>query len=135
MSDGVPTSMPSLVRAMEISRKAVKVGFDWAHMDAVMDKVTEELHELRHELSREVVDTGAAGREIADLLFTLVQVARHLKLDAEELLREMLRRFETRFRAMEELSAASSRALRDCSPEELDALWQRAKAAEHGGLS
>ncbi len=133
--DGVPVSMPALVRATEISRKAVKVGFDWPDLAGVMAKVSEELAELRAEVQRTTIDREAAGREIADLLFTLVQVARHLELDAEDLLRAMLKRFESRFRAMEGFVDAEGKVLSDCSQEELEGLWQRAKREENSGGS
>ncbi len=133
--DGVPLSMPALVRAMEISRKAVKVGFDWPDLASVMEKVHEEIGELGAELHQETINREAAGREIADLLFTLVQVARHLELDAEELLRAMLKRFELRFRHMEQSVAAEGKALGACSADELEALWQQAKAQEKASES
>ena len=125
--DGVPHAYPALMRAMEISRRAVKVGFEWPSMDAVVDKLDEEVHELKHELAQ--ADRDRAADEIGDLLFTIVNVARWLNVDPEQALLRMTKRFAERFRRIEEAARDSGRSLNDMSIEEMDALWERAKNA------
>lgn len=124
--DGVPQTMPALMRAMDISKKAVKVGFEWPNAEAVLDKVQEEIEELRAELKG--LDKQRAADELGDLLFALVNIARWLKIDPEEALRTMVDRFIARFQAMESMAAADSRDLKSLNPEEWDAYWERAKA-------
>jgi tetrapyrrole methylase family protein / MazG family protein len=123
--DGVPHTMPALMRAMDISKKAVKVGFEWPNAEAVLDKVQEEIEELRAELK--VNDTARATDELGDLLFALVNIARWLKIDPEEALRTMVDRFIGRFKAMEAMAASDDRELKSLSPEEWDVYWERAK--------
>lgn len=123
--DGVPSSMPALMRAMEISRRAVKVGFEWERFEDVLAKMEEEIHELRQAI--------ASGRseevfsEIGDLLFTIVNVARWQRVNPEEALRAMLTRFTTRFRYIEQTARAQGRRLEDLTLGEMDALWDEAK--------
>ncbi|MGO8672779.1 MAG: nucleoside triphosphate pyrophosphohydrolase, partial [Capsulimonadaceae bacterium] len=123
--DGIPRDLPALMRALEVSRRVVKVGFEWPGVDGVLDKVEEELNELRAELA--VGDSDRAGAEFGDLLFTLVNVARHLKIDPEQALREMTVRFSNRFRHIEEHAAATGRAVDQLSLAEMEAVWQAAK--------
>jgi tetrapyrrole methylase family protein / MazG family protein len=126
--DGVPHTMPALMRAMDISKKAVKVGFEWPDAEAVLDKVQEEVEELRAELRAN--DKARASDEIGDLLFALVNIARWLKIDPEESLRTMVDRFTARFQDMESMAAADERALKSLSAGEWDAYWVRAKLEE-----
>jgi len=122
---GVPKAMPSLLRAHEVSKRAVRVGFEWPDVDAVFDKMREEEAELREAIAGGDQDDIAS--EIGDLLFTIVNVARWAKVEPEEALRTMVDRFTRRFMTMERLSV---KELRDLSPEEWDELWNRAKAEE-----
>jgi tetrapyrrole methylase family protein/MazG family protein len=124
--DGVPVTMPALMRAMDISRKAVKVGFEWPDALAVLDKVQEEIEELRVELR--AGDHARAKEEIGDLLFALVNLARWLKIDPEESLRQMVDRFSARFRSMEGMAESDNRSLKSLTLEQWDAYWERAKA-------
>jgi tetrapyrrole methylase family protein / MazG family protein len=120
---GVPSGMASLLRAYEVSKRAVRVGFEWPDLESVFDKLHEEEQELR-----EALEEGRADRieaEVGDLLFTLVNVARWAKVEPEEALRKMLNRFTARFMRMEQLA---DRDLRELSPEEWDVLWEAAKA-------
>jgi len=126
--DGVPAVLPALMRAMDISKKAVKVGFEWPSDEAVLEKVHEELNELLAEIRSG--DTERAREEIGDLLFAIVNLARRLHIDAEEALRRMVDRFSARFRAMEAMAAEDERVLPDLSADEWDAYWERAKSAE-----
>lgn len=121
--DGVPKSMPALMRAMEISKRAAREGFEWPSIDAVWDKVGEEQTELNQAIaSGEATDIES---ELGDLLFSLVNIARWLRLDPEQALMRMVDRFVRRFREME---AHSDRPLRELTPEEWNDLWERSKA-------
>jgi len=120
--DGVPTVAPALLRANQISRKAAKAGFEWPDIEGVFAKLDEEVGELH-----EAIDEGsneAIASEIGDLLFTVVNLARWLKVEPEDALRVMLDRFSDRFRRME---AASTVPLNSLSPQQWDDLWNAAK--------
>jgi len=123
---GVPVSLPALVRAQKIQRRAARVGFDWPRMGDVVDKLDEELAELKDALrTREPVER--LQEELGDLLFTCANLARFLDADAESLVRDANHKFEARFRIVESLARRRSRDLRDCSLEELETFWQQAK--------
>jgi tetrapyrrole methylase family protein / MazG family protein len=123
--DGVPRHLPALMKALEVSKRVVKVGFEWPTLAEVLDKIEEEVRELREELPGR--DPARLQSELGDLLFTVVNVARWLKLDPEEALRQMVERFSDRFREVETLAAAEGRSLESMDLEELDRLWERAK--------
>lgn len=125
--DGVPIGLPALMQAMEVSKRAVKVGFEWESMNAVLAKLDEEILELKAELNAPEIKPQRVRDEIGDLLFTVVQVARWKQIDAEESLRSMISRFQYRFRSMEARAALDSKSLKDCSAAELDVLWEHAK--------
>jgi tetrapyrrole methylase family protein/MazG family protein len=120
---GVPKAMPALLRAHEISKRAVRVGFEWQDLEDVFAKLSEELGELK--------DAINAGRkedienEIGDLLFTVVNIARWLKIDPEEALQRMVTRFSDRFQQME---SSAGKPLNDLTFKEWDDLWIAAKA-------
>jgi tetrapyrrole methylase family protein/MazG family protein len=120
--DGVPLTLPALARARSLSERAVRVGFEWPDLRGVLDKVQEELAEL---VAAEDKELQAA--ELGDLLFTLVNVARWLGLDAESALREASSRFAARFRAVEALARRDGLDLSSLDPAALDALWEQAK--------
>lgn len=115
---GVPTGMPALERAAKLQRKAAAAGFDWAEAEPVFDKVAEELAEVRASQD----DPDAAAAEIGDLLFAVVNLARHLLVDPELALTASTRRFVERFGAMEAMGPLEGLSLR-----ELDARWEEAK--------
>ena len=123
--DGIPIALPALMRALEVSKRVVKVGFEWPQVDQVLDKVEEELAELRAELR--AGDKSRAGEEIGDLLFTLVNVARQVGVDPEEVLRTMTVRFASRFRYIERHAKDTGRELGDLSLAEMEEQWQNAK--------
>jgi tetrapyrrole methylase family protein/MazG family protein len=123
--DGVPRQLPALSQAMEISKRAAKAGFEWNNIDGVFAKVDEEINELKVALANGHLDEVAF--ELGDLLFTVVNVARFAKVDAEDALRVMVRRFGTRFRAMEN---ASDVPLEQLDQSSLEVLWQSAKREE-----
>lgn len=126
--DGVPESLPALLRAQRVGEKAARVGFDWPDYAGAREKLDEELAEL--DLAVASGDSVAAGEELGDVLFSLVNMARKQGLDAEGALRMTLQRFTRRVRAVER--ALGERAASELPPEELDALWERAKAGESG---
>ncbi|MBC8134802.1 MAG: nucleoside triphosphate pyrophosphohydrolase [Fibrella sp.] len=128
--DGVNQSLPALLMALETSKRAVKVGFEWANTNAVLAKVDEELAELRAELSAATMDTGRVESEIGDLLFTLVNVARRTGVNPEDALRRQITRFGGRFRFMEQETARSGQELSTLTPDAWFASWKRAKENE-----
>jgi len=127
---GVPKTLPSLLRAYEISARAAAVGFDWQQATDVLAKIDEEVAEVRHE-----IETGATGQlsraeeEMGDLLFAIANLSRKLGIEPEAALRRANEKFTKRFDAMERSLAARGRALRDCSLDEMEAEWQRTKTA------
>lgn len=126
--DGIPPALPALMRAAEVSRRVVKVGFEWPETGEVLDKVEEELAELRAEIT--LGRTERAGEELGDLLFTLVNVARRVGVDPEDALRRMTFRFAARFRRIEQFAADTHRAVSDLPLAEMESVWQQAKREE-----
>lgn len=122
--DGVPKSLPALLRAQRLQDKAARVGFDWGETAAVLQKVEEELGELKGAMGKEA---EMVEGEMGDLLFSLVNLARFLHLNAEETLRKCIEKFIRRFRHIEEVVAQQGKSLEESSLEEMDALWQEAK--------
>lgn len=123
--DGVIASLPALAFAMEVSKRAVKVGFEWPDLQGVLDKFREEQEELAEAIAQG--DRSRMEAEIGDLLFTLVNIARHLKVDAEQALHAMVRRFILRFQQMEQIAREQGKPLEHLTLEEWDALWEQAK--------
>lgn len=123
--DGVSRAMPALIEAGKLGSAAAKVGFDWPDTNGVLAKLREETEELAVEIRSGPSTT--AGEELGDLLFTAVNLARHLKVDAELTLRDANAKFRRRFAAME---ATSPEPLEQLSPDQLEALWSRAKSPE-----
>lgn len=126
--EGVPTSLPALLRAQRMQEKVSNVGFDWEKKEDVWAKVEEELHELKDEL-REGRRTEAF-EEFGDLLFALINAARFENIVAEEALQFTNNKFARRFRFIEEQAAARSTSLRDMTLGEMDELWNKAKEME-----
>ena len=125
---GVPVALPALTRALKLQEKAGKVGFDWNDPRAVLSKIREEADEIESALDGD--DGDAIGREVGDLLFAVVNLARHVKADPESVLRETNQKFERRFASIERALAARGKSPRDSTLAEMDALWDAAKAAE-----
>jgi len=123
---GVPRSLPSLLMAQKMQDKAAKVGFDWPDAEGVLAKVAEEAGELAAERD----DKSAIEWELGDLLFSLVNLARHLDVQAEFALRSTCFRFQKRFRTMEKLAVEKGKKMTDMQLEELDGLWRLSKKAE-----
>jgi ATP diphosphatase len=124
--DEVPRSFPALLEAAKLGSKAAKVGFDWPDRAGLLEKVEEECREIEAEVRAGAAPEAVEG-EVGDLLFTVVNLARHLKVDPELALRRTNGKFRRRFAAMEQ---ASDRALDENSAAELEALWARAKQQE-----
>jgi nucleoside triphosphate diphosphatase len=127
---GVPRALPALTRAAKLGRRAARVGFDWPEAAEVRAKVLEELHEVdaaQAAAGGAAAAPGAVAEELGDLLFAVVNWARHLGVDAEEALRAANGKFERRFARMEALAAARALALDTLSAAEWDALWREAK--------
>ena len=127
--DDVPRALPALLRAEKLQRRAASVGFDWDSAPRVVDKIAEE--------AQEIVDAQQQGAprakledEIGDLLFAVVNLARHLKVDPEAALRGTNAKFVRRFKSIEARLAAAGRTPAQASLEEMEALWNAAKAAE-----
>jgi ATP diphosphatase len=129
--DGVGLALPALSRAQKIQARAARVGFDWPEIEPVFAKIAEEVEELRAELAA----AGGAERledELGDLLFAVVNLARHLRIDPETALRNAVSKFERRFRRVEAGLAAAGRSTGDATLDEMEAEWRQAKAEEAG---
>jgi len=125
--DGISRSLPSLAASQEMQERAANLGYDWPSIDGVLDKVREEVGELV-----EAEDDAHRTEELGDLLFVLVNVGRKSGIEVEAALRAANEKFRRRFRHVELAAAARGTALRDMTFEELDALWDAAKAFERG---
>ncbi len=125
---GVPVALPALTRALKLQAKAGKVGFDWNDPHAVLAKIREEADEIETELI--AGKSAAAGAEVGDLLFAVVNLARHLAVDPEATLRATNQKFERRFGAIERALAEQGKTPQAATLAEMDALWDEAKAAE-----
>jgi ATP diphosphatase len=130
---GVPIGLPALTRALKLQTKAGRVGFDWNDPRAVLAKIREEADEIEAELDRG--DKAAMAAEVGDLLFAVVNLARHLDADPESVLRGTNLKFERRFASIERALALRGKTPKDASLAEMDALWNEAKVAEKAGLS
>jgi MazG family protein len=130
---GVPKTLPSLLRAYELSSRAAAVGFDWAQASDVLDKIDEEVAELRHEVeSGATGDLSRAEDEMGDLLFSIANLSRKLGVEPEAALRRASDKFSARFGQMEGALAARGVSLPDASLEEMEAEWQKAKQKGSG---
>lgn len=127
--EGVPRHLPALQRARKIQHKAAKVGFDWPAIDGVLAKIEEELLETREALRDGERD--AIAEEIGDLLFSVVNLSRFCDECPEELLHATIRKFDRRFRSMENLLKQRGKETTGCEIDELEQLWQEAKNQEN----
>jgi ATP diphosphatase len=125
---GVPVAMTALTRALKLQEKAGKVGFDWNDPMAVLAKIREEADEIEAEI--ESGDRELAAAEIGDLMFAVVNLARHLDVDPETALRGTNAKFERRFGSIERALAADGKKPQDATLAEMDTLWEAAKASE-----
>jgi MazG family protein len=128
--EGIPSKLPAIHEAHQISSRAARVGFDWPDVEGIFEKLQEEVGELR-----EVIAAGNdANRrerledEIGDMLFVIVNIARYLKIDSESALKRANRKFKSRFQFMENELAKQGKTVEQVSLDEMEALWQRAKS-------
>ena len=128
---GVPLALPALTRALKLQNKAGRVGFDWNDPRAVLAKIREEADEIEAALDAD--DRAHAADEVGDLLFAVVNLARHLAADPEGVLRKTNLKFEQRFAFIERALAARGKTPRETTLAEMDALWDAAKAQEKAG--
>ena len=126
--DGVPESLPSLLRAQKIQNKAARVGFDWDTVADVLPKLEEEIEEVKTSIKKG--DTAEIEMEIGDLLFSVVNLCRFLDVQAEEALRQAVRKFTTRFQKMEETLEGRGKSFNDYDLAGLDLIWEEAKKEE-----
>lgn len=125
---GVPDSLPALLRAQRIQHKASKVGFDWTERDDVWEKIYEELEEFRKEVERKNFE--GAREELGDILFSIVNAARFDEIVAEEALQLTNNKFTERFQFIEKKAAEQNKKLTEMTLREMDAIWDEAKAKE-----
>ncbi len=125
--DDVPLALPALTRANKLGKRAAEVGFEWPDTHGALDKVGEEVEELRAELAG-TPDLTRISNEIGDLLFSLVNVCRYLKIDPEISLRNANAKFERRFRYVERRLAEQGSSPERATLEEMDVLWEEGKA-------
>lgn len=130
--EGVPRSLPAMIKATRIQEKARGAGFDWEASEQVWEKVEEELQELKEEVRQ--ADPARQEAEMGDFLFSLINLSRFLKIDPESALERTNKKFIARFQFMEEQLRNSEKSMSDLSLSELDALWERAKAQGVGEL-
>lgn len=130
---GVGRGLPPLQRALKLQEKAATVGFDWNDPRAVLAKLREEIGEIEAELDATKVSGARVADEIGDLMFAVVNLARHTGTDPEQALRGTNAKFERRFAAIEAALAAGGRTPADASLDEMEALWQAAKGPSDGG--
>jgi tetrapyrrole methylase family protein/MazG family protein len=126
--EGVPASLPALLRAQRVQGKASSLGFDWTRWQDAWAKVEEEMRELREAIDRD--DAGRVEDEFGDLLFSMVNVARLRGMDAEDCLRRATEKFTRRFGKVEAEMKAGGREVREASAEDLDRAWEAVKAQE-----
>jgi len=123
--EGVPKSLPSLLRAHRLQEQAARVGFDWSRTQELLAKLDEELQEFRESLAKG--DAAGIEGELGDIFFMLVNIARFLSVDPDEALRKTIRKFVRRFRSIEESAASAGKSLNDMELDEMEQLWQASK--------
>ncbi len=129
--EGIPGSLPSLAYAHKVQKKAAKVGFDWPDVDGALPKIAEEAEEVR--AASALGDAAHTAEEMGDLLFAVVNVARHLDVDAESALRAAAQKFRTRFEHVERLANERGITMSASELATLDSLWDEVKRAESSG--
>jgi tetrapyrrole methylase family protein/MazG family protein len=130
--DGIPNGMPALQRGQKLQEKAARVGFDWRDAREITEKLAEELREFadaKLQAGKLVHEDAHVREELGDVLFTVVNLARKLNIDAEGAMRDANAKFDRRFRYMEQYALANGQQLGDMSLDELEDLWQAAKTA------
>ncbi|MGN0853939.1 MAG: nucleoside triphosphate pyrophosphohydrolase [Kiritimatiellia bacterium] len=132
--DGVPPTLPALLKAQRTQEKAARVGFDWKDAEGPLAKVREELSELEDEIaarrSEAPADSDRVKRELGDVVFALANLARHLKVDAESAVELTTAKFARRFRTVEAAAKAAGRPLKEMTLAEMESLWEEAKSGD-----
>ncbi|MER9892680.1 nucleoside triphosphate pyrophosphohydrolase [Mesorhizobium sp. M0119] len=126
--DSVPVALPALTRALKLQEKAARVGFDWSEAGPILEKIEEEIGELREALANG--DSAPIKDEFGDMLFAVVNLGRHLKIDSEAALSGTNEKFRSRFHYVEQALQASGNSLEEATLDEMEALWQQAKSAK-----
>ena len=129
--DGIATTLPPMIRARKLQKRAARVGFDWDEPRAVLAKLREEIDEIEAELNAQNAD--ALAGEVGDMLFAVVNLARKLNINPETALTATNAKFIARFAHIEDQAKAENRTLQDCSLEQMEVWWQEAKAKESSG--
>jgi MazG family protein len=129
--DGIPHGLPAVMQGFQLTRRASRIGFDWENVEGVIEKLQEELGELRG--ARASRSVQQIEEEVGDVLFAAVNLARFLKVDPEIQLKRSNAKFSARFREMERIAHGSGRKLADVPREEMESLWDRAKASDPRG--
>ena len=125
--DNVPSGMPALMHAQKLQKACAKVGFDWPEVTPVLEKVREEVDEIAQEVGIEN-NHAAIEEEIGDALFAMVNLSRHLNVDADTALRKASHKFASRFKGVEQLAHTKGNDLNSLTLDEMEALWQQVKA-------
>ena len=125
--DGIPEELPALLKAYRIQEKASKVGFDWKEEKPVFDKIIEEINELRDNVNSGKSDTEIED-EFGDVLFSIVNYSRFLKINPEDALRRTIKKFRERFQKIEKYAEENGKVLDEMTLEEMDDIWNKAKA-------
>ncbi|MGB9710059.1 MAG: nucleoside triphosphate pyrophosphohydrolase [Thermodesulfovibrio sp.] len=123
--DGIPLALPALLRAYKIQSRVSKVGFDWDNAQGVVEKIKEEVKEVEEAIACQ--EKNRIEEEIGDLLFSIVNLARFLKIDPEAALRKTNRKFEKRFKKLEKIASQKGKNLKDMTLQEMDSLWNEIK--------
>ncbi|MDH5327358.1 MAG: nucleoside triphosphate pyrophosphohydrolase [Gammaproteobacteria bacterium] len=127
--DGVAASLPGLLRAIKLQQRAARLGFDWKDVAGVLEKIEEEMVEIRSAL--EIKDPNQISEEVGDLLFSVVNLARHVQADAETVMRQANQKFERRFRRMEQMLEAQGKTIHTMAIKDLNAIWDAVKSEEN----
>lgn len=128
--DDIPSALPALMKAHKIQKRCSNVGFDWTTLGPVLDKVYEEIDEVMFEARQAVIDEEKLGEEIGDLLFATVNLSRHLGHKAEDALQAANRKFERRFRHVEEIIRGKGLDMEEATLEQMEDAWQQVKKSE-----
>jgi len=126
--DSIPRSLPALYRADKTQKKAARVGFDWNNVAGAWEKVFEELGEIKEIMGKTPLNKKKLAEEIGDLLFSIVNVARKIGLNSEETLQNSIEKFSKRFGRIEKYCKRKNINIQDCTLDELEKLWQKAKS-------
>lgn len=125
--DDVATTLPAMMRAFKLQKRAARVGFDWPDSQQVLDKVKEELAEVEAELIPQEINQARLKDEIGDVLFSVINLARKLDIDPEQALKSTNKKFTIRFNYVEEVIVSNGYNIKDTSLDEMEDLWQKAK--------